>query len=32
VFGVDEQALPALVHDAWSSASGAAAAWPAERR
>lgn len=29
VFGVDEQALPALVHDAWARASGAATAWPA---
>lgn len=28
VFGVDEQALPALVRDAWSRASGAATAWP----
>ena len=27
VFGVDEQALPALVHDAWSGASGAATTW-----
>ena len=32
VFGVDEQALPALVRDAWSSASGAATDWPAELR
>ena len=29
VFGVDEQALPALVHDAWSQASGSAPPWPA---
>jgi hypothetical protein len=29
VFGVDEQALPALVRDAWSRASGAASTWPA---
>jgi hypothetical protein len=28
VFGVDEQALPAIVHDAWSAATGAVAAWP----
>jgi hypothetical protein len=28
VFGVDELALPALVHDAWSRAAGAAATWP----
>ncbi len=29
VFGVDERALPALVRDAWSRASGAATTWPA---
>lgn len=29
VFGVDEQALPALVHAAWSRASGATTTWPA---
>ena len=29
VFGVDEQALPGLVHDAWSHSSGAATTWPA---
>jgi hypothetical protein len=28
VFGVDEQALPALVHDAWAGASGTATTWP----
>jgi hypothetical protein len=28
VFGVDEQALPAIVHDAWSGAAGATATWP----
>jgi hypothetical protein len=30
VFGVDEQALPGMVQDAWSRASGAATTWPAE--
>jgi hypothetical protein len=30
VFGVDERTLPALVHDAWSRASGATIAWPEE--
>ena len=29
VFGVDEQALPAVVRDAWSRAAGAATTWPA---
>jgi len=29
VFGVDEQALPALVRDAWSHATGAETTWPA---
>jgi hypothetical protein len=29
VFGVDERALPALVHDAWARASGAVTTWPA---
>jgi hypothetical protein len=28
VFGVDEQALPALVRKSWSTASGAATTWP----
>ncbi len=27
VFGVDEQALPAIVHDAWAGASGAVTTW-----
>jgi hypothetical protein len=27
VFGVDEQTLPAIVHDAWSAAASAVAAW-----
>jgi hypothetical protein len=29
VFGVDEQALPPVVHEAWSRASGAKTTWPA---
>jgi len=28
VFGVDEEALPALVHDSWYRASSAATTWP----
>lgn len=28
VFGVDEQALPGLIHQAWSGATGVAATWP----
>jgi hypothetical protein len=28
VFGVDEQALPAVVRDAWSRAAGAETTWP----
>jgi hypothetical protein len=28
VFGVDEQALPGIVHDAWSDATGVPADWP----
>lgn len=28
VFGVDEAALPALVHDAWAEGPGVAASWP----
>ena len=29
IFGVDEQALPALVRNAWSRATGAETVWPA---